>query len=126
MSTILDILGYDPGLPSEPAAALIEFHGWSRAQLLIEQHQSTPTEPPYHYTGEDSLRGILAKRRLWCFNHLHQSDPSEFEYALAVARRVIKESAPAMIPSQAIFAPVSTIFWKRIGSLDRSTFIYSA
>lgn len=91
MTRIADVLGYDPELPPELAAALIEFDAWSKGQLLLEQRESTPTEPLYHYAGEDSLRGILSRQRLWCFSHLHQSDPTEFEYALTVARRVIRE-----------------------------------
>src|ERR1700685_1196369 len=91
MSTVIDVLGYDPGLPPKLAAAVVEFDVWSKSQLLLEQSQSTPAVPLYHYTGEDSLRGILLNQRIWCFSHLHQSDSTEFEYALSVARRVIKE-----------------------------------
>ena len=91
MTEIIDALGYDPELPPELAAALIELNAWSRSQLLIEQDASTPTQPLYHYTGGDSLRGILSRQRIWCFSHLHQSDPTEFEYSLAIARQVIRE-----------------------------------
>jgi len=80
-------LGLPPGLMEAPR----EFDAWAKKQLLIEQGESTPGEPLYHYTGEASLRGILTGQRLWSFSHLHQSDPTEFEYALAVARRVIRE-----------------------------------
>jgi hypothetical protein len=86
-----DILGYDPKLPPALAAALIEFDGWSKAELLVEQGKSTPSEPLYHYTNEDSLRGILSAQRIWCFSHLHQSDREEFSYSLKLARRVISD-----------------------------------
>jgi len=82
---------YDPELPPELAAALIEFDTWSKAQLLVEQNESTPTEPLYHYTGYESLRGILSRERVWCLSHLHQSDPTEFSYSLEIARRIITE-----------------------------------
>jgi hypothetical protein len=88
MTQIIDILGYDPALPPELAAALIEFNAWSQSRLLVEQGESTPTQPLYHYTGEASLRGILSRQRIWCF-HLHQSDRTEFDYSLANARQVI-------------------------------------
>jgi len=78
-------------LPPELQAATREFVEWSQAQLLVEQNESTPFEPLFHYTGEDALRGILATQRLWCFNHLHQRDRTEFAYSLAIARRVIKQ-----------------------------------
>jgi len=81
---------YDPSLPQELLAAPIEFDAWSQEQLLVEQNESTPTMPLYHYTGEEALKGILSTERLWCFSHLHQSDRTEFEYSLAIARRVIK------------------------------------
>jgi Protein of unknown function (DUF2971) len=82
---------FDPSLPPELTAALLEFDAWAQAQLLVEQGESTPTEPLYHYTGEEALKGILSTGRLWCFSHLHQSDLTEFQYSLAIVRRVIKE-----------------------------------
>jgi hypothetical protein len=77
----------DPALMVAPQ----EFIKWSRTQLLAEQQASTPTEPLYHYTDETALRGILAKQRTWCFSHEQQTDKTEFEYALAKARDVIRE-----------------------------------
>jgi len=91
MTEVTDALGYDPKLPPELAVALIELNAWSRSRLLCEQNASTPTQPLYHYTGDDSLRGILSRQKVWCFSHLHQSDSTEFEYSLAIARRVITE-----------------------------------
>jgi Protein of unknown function (DUF2971) len=90
-AAMTDAYGDDPQWPPPLQAAPREFDAWSKSQLLIEQAESTPTEPLYHYTGEASLRGILERQRLWCFSHLHQTDPTEFEYALAAARRVIRE-----------------------------------
>jgi hypothetical protein len=78
-------------LPPELEAATKEYVEWSQAQLLIEQKESTPVEPLYHYTDVKALRGILAKQQVWCFRHLHQRDRTEFGYSLAIARRVIKE-----------------------------------
>jgi hypothetical protein len=78
-------------LPLELRAALQEFEAWSQKQLLFDQKESTPTEPLYHYTCEGALRGILTNQQVWCFRHLHQRDRTEFEYSLAIARRVIKE-----------------------------------
>src|ERR1700737_2706673 len=78
-------------LPTEFRAAIEEFATWSQERLMVEQSESTPTEPLYHYTGEDALRGILTNQNVWCFRHLHQRDRTEFEYSLAIARRVIKE-----------------------------------
>lgn len=81
---------FDPSLPSELLVAPRELEAWSQAQLLIEQNESTPSEPLFHYTGEEALKGILGIERLWCFSHLHQTDHTEFEYSLAIARRLIK------------------------------------
>jgi hypothetical protein len=91
MDTIVKQLGYDPELPPELAATLVEFDAWSKARLLVEQAESTPTEALYHYTGEDALRGILEHRHFWCFSHAHQSDTTEFAYSLGIARAVIRE-----------------------------------
>jgi len=81
----------DSELPSSLAAAPQEFDQWSREQLLIEQQESTPTEPLYHYTDVTALRSILASQRMRCFSHEHQTDKAEFEYALAVAVSVLKK-----------------------------------
>jgi hypothetical protein len=94
MDTDTDPLG-DLDLPPALMAAPRAFVAWSRKQLLVEEKKSTPVEPVYHYTGEASLRGILSGRKLWCFSHLHQSDPTEFEFALAIARQVIREHRDA-------------------------------
>ncbi len=78
-------------LPPELQAAMQEYVEWSQAQLLVEQNESTPTEPLYHYTSERALRGILANQQLWCFGYLHQRDRTEFAYSLGIARRAIKK-----------------------------------
>jgi len=77
-------------LPPALTAAAEEFEAWSRARLLVEQHESTPTEPLHHYTDERALRSILVTQRLWCFSHEQQKDETEFEYALDVARKVLR------------------------------------
>lgn len=66
---------------------------WSRAELWREQTASTPTEPHYHYTDETALRGILKTQAFWCFSHLQQKEPAEFEYALRVAMDVLKRQS---------------------------------
>lgn len=82
---------HDNDLAPELMAASREFDAWSRDQMLREQKASTPTEPLYHYTDETALRGILSRQHFWCFSHEQQKDEAEFEYALTVARRAIKE-----------------------------------
>jgi hypothetical protein len=82
---------FDPALPLELTAAPLEFDAWSQARLLVEQNESTPTDPVYHYTGEAGFKGILGRQRLRCFSHQHQSDPNEFTFSLAVARRITRE-----------------------------------
>jgi hypothetical protein len=79
------------GLPPELQVAPREFDAWSQEQLRREQDESTPTLPLYHYTNEVALKGILTHERLWCFNHQHQRDRTEFDYSLQIARRVIAD-----------------------------------
>ncbi|UQR62376.1 DUF2971 domain-containing protein [Bradyrhizobium sp. C-145] len=78
-------------LPPPLIVAVEKFAAWSKKQLLVEQNAATPTVPLYHYTGEEALAGILRHEKLWCFSHLHQSDPKEFEYSLAGALDVIRQ-----------------------------------
>jgi hypothetical protein len=82
---------FEPALPPELMAAPMEFDKWSQERLLVEQRESTPTEPLFHYTGEAAFKGILANERLWCFSHEHQTDAEEFSFSLDVARRIIRE-----------------------------------
>jgi hypothetical protein len=37
------------------------FTAWSRERMLVEQNESTPTGPLYHFTREEGLRGIPRK-----------------------------------------------------------------
>jgi Protein of unknown function (DUF2971) len=85
-----DTLLFNDELPPELMAAPSAFIEWSRAELLREQAASTPTESLYHYTDETALRGFLKRHAFWCFSHTQQKDPREFEYALRVARDVLK------------------------------------
>lgn len=88
-----DTLLLNDGLPPELQAAPRAFIEWSRWELLREQAASTPTEPLYHYTDETALRGILKTESFWCFSHLQQKDPAEFEYALRVAMDVLRRQS---------------------------------
>jgi DUF2971 family protein len=83
----IDELSLPPALLEAPRL----FTAWSRERMLVEQNESTPTSPLYHFTLEEGLRGILTCQRPWFFSHLQQSDKREFEYALAVARDVLRE-----------------------------------
>jgi hypothetical protein len=77
-------------LPAPLEAALRKFGAWSDGQLKIEESSFQPTAPFFHYTGRDSLAGILRNQHLWCFAHSDQNDTEEFEYSLAIARRELE------------------------------------
>jgi hypothetical protein len=80
-------------LPPELRVAPRAFIEWSRGELLREQMTSTPTGPLYHYTDGAALRSILHSQAFWCFSHLRQKDPAEFEYALGIAKDVLKQQS---------------------------------
>jgi hypothetical protein len=80
-------------LPEPLKEALRKFGEWSDAQLLHEQNALTPTAPLYHYTGRESMKGILEHQHLWCFSHAEQDDVEEFDYSLNIARRELKRVA---------------------------------
>jgi Protein of unknown function (DUF2971) len=79
------------GLPPELQVAPREFDAWSQDQLRKEQDESIPTLSLYHYTDETATKGILTHEKIWCFNHQHQKDRTEFDYSLQIARRVITD-----------------------------------
>jgi hypothetical protein len=84
----------DQSLPPPLAAAIEEFREWMRGEQLAEEVRSAPHSPLYHYTpGEAGLRGILEKRKLWCFIHNRQKDQEEVRYSLNIARQVIRQEA---------------------------------
>lgn len=82
----LDELPFPPALLEAPR----QFGTWSQDRMLTEQSESTPTRPLYHFTRETGLRGILSNQRPWFFSHQQQTDPREFEYALSIARDVLR------------------------------------
>lgn len=84
----IDDLSLPPALLEAPR----QFDAWSRERMLIEQGESTPTSPLYHFTREEGLRGILTGQRPWFFSHLQQSDKQEFEYALGVVLREVGQT----------------------------------
>ena len=77
-------------LPAPLEGALRQFGEWSDTQLLHEQNFVIPAAPLYHYTGRESVKGILKNQHLWCFSHSDQNDKEEFSYSLNVARKELK------------------------------------
>ncbi len=72
--------------------------------------------PPilYHYTTEEGLLGIIKSRCLWTTNIFYLNDSTEFNYALELARAVLKEklSGPAARNEQKQF------YEDALGTLD--------
>jgi hypothetical protein len=62
---------HHPELPPELLTALQEFDAWSQTQLLLEQNESTPTEPLYHYTIEEAFRGCRLSTAIQSSNLNH-------------------------------------------------------
>jgi hypothetical protein len=85
-------------LPEPLKAAVAEFEAWMQAELLADQARSVPLAPLYHYTDKVALEGILEKKQVWCFLHSHQSDRTEVQFSMDIARRVIREEADRGIP----------------------------
>jgi hypothetical protein len=83
----------DVPLPKPLAAAVAEFAAWMQGELLSDQALSIPKAAIYHYTDLAALQGILEKQKIWCFLHSQQSDLTEVQFSLDIARRVIREEA---------------------------------
>lgn len=89
----------DVSLPEPLAAAVAEFEAWTQDELLADQARSTPKTTLYHYTNLAALQGILEKQKIWCFLHSQQSDVTEVQFSMDIARRVIRQEACRGDPS---------------------------
>jgi hypothetical protein len=83
----------DVSLPEPLAVAVAEFEAWMKDELLADQARSTPKTTLYHYTDLAALQGIIEKQKIWCFLHSQQSDPTEVQFSMDIARRVIRQEA---------------------------------
>jgi len=76
-------------LPGPLAVAVTEFEAWMQGELRTHEARSKPETALYHYTDFKALCGIIRTRRLWCFLHRQQSDASELQFGLDIAKRVV-------------------------------------
>jgi hypothetical protein len=89
----------DVSLAEPLAAALAELEAWTQNELLADQAQSIPKLPLYHYTDIAALQGILDRQQIWCFLHSQQSDLTEVQFSMDIARRVIRQEACCANPA---------------------------
>jgi hypothetical protein len=59
--------------------------------LLSAEARNTVTAPLYHYTDARGLQGIIGAQQIWFTHYRHLNDPSELEFGMSIARKVLTE-----------------------------------
>jgi len=61
------------------------------------------TAPLYHYTDARGLEGIISTQQIWLTHYRHLNDPSELEFGMTIARKVLAEVGESYGPKVKIF-----------------------
>jgi hypothetical protein len=77
-------------LPSVLQEAIDKYRAWAEQHLQAEQDATSITEPLYHYTDGNGLKGILASGQVWFTDYRHLNDPSELTHGIDMARDVAR------------------------------------
>ncbi len=72
-------------------AAIRAYDRESRARLLDRDARDAITAPLYHYTDARGLEGIINKQQIWFTHYQHLNDPSEMEFGMTAAKKVLAE-----------------------------------
>ncbi len=72
------------------AAELESFAEWWSAKLKEGEVREAITQPLYHYTTLQGLRGIVESERLWFTDFRHLNDPMELTHGIGIALREIE------------------------------------
>jgi len=77
--------------PLGPAfkAAVRAYARASTARLLAADSRNAITAPLYHYTDARGLEGIISAQQIWFTHYQHLNDPSEMEFGISVAKKVL-------------------------------------
>jgi hypothetical protein len=91
--------------PLSPAftAAVRDYERTSRARLLARDARDAVTAPLYHYTDADGLKGIITAQQVWFTHFAHLNDPTEMQFGMDVAKRVLAEAGTRLGPKIKIF-----------------------
>jgi hypothetical protein len=71
--------------------------------LLAADASNTVTAPLYHYTDARGLEGIISAQQIWFTHYQHLNDPSEMEFGMCVAKKVLAEIGVRYGPKVKIF-----------------------
>jgi hypothetical protein len=77
-------------LPPVLQEAIDKYRAWAEQHLQAEQDATSITEPLYHYTDGNGLKGIRGSGQVWFTDYRHLNDPSELIYGIDMARDVAR------------------------------------
>ena len=73
--------------------AVDAFNQWSHDHLEAINARDAITTPLYHYTDEAGLKGIITNQEVWFTDHRHLNDPTEMEFGMEIAAKILREIA---------------------------------
>src|SRR5438128_2429934 len=85
-----DATGSPATLPPVLQEAIDKYRAWAERHLQAEQNTTSITEPLYHYTDGNGLKGILENGQVWFTDYRHLNDPSELTHGIDMARDVAR------------------------------------
>jgi hypothetical protein len=94
--------------PLSPAftAAVREYDRTSRVRLLARDARDAVAAPLYHYTDARGLEGIITARQIWFTHYRHLNDPTEMQFGMEVAKKVLAEVGTRLGPKIKLFCDV--------------------
>ena len=79
----------------------------SVARLQAAEARNTVTAPLYHYTDARGLEGIISAQQIWFTHYQHLNDPSELEFGMSIAKKVLAEIGESYGPKVKIFCDMT-------------------
>ncbi len=80
-------------IPQELKEAIEKYSVWVKSHCDDEQQRETITQPLYHYTNGNGLKGILENQKMWFTDFRHLNDPNELFYGMEICKKQILELA---------------------------------
>jgi hypothetical protein len=75
--------------------------------LRAADSRNAITAPLYHYTDARGLEGIITAQQVWFTHYQHLNDPSEMEFGMSVAKKVLAEIGLSYGPKVKIFCDMA-------------------
>jgi hypothetical protein len=76
-------------IPDKLLEATALFNHWAADQMHQAEQEKKISDPLYHYTDANGLKGIIEKREIWFTSHRYLNDPTELSFGIDAAHEAI-------------------------------------